>query len=88
MSVRDFRILTPESYGSVLSAHTEARDARAEHDWHVARTLAAIVIQPHVRRRVTPCELIPLPSDKPARGAVPEGTSDLSRFAEITKRLQ
>ena len=32
--------------------------------WERARTIAAIIIQPHVKKRITPKQLLPLPWDK------------------------
>ena len=63
LSVSDFDRLTPEEFDAVAGAWQQSLE-RSEHmAWEVARTHAAIAIQPHVRKRITPRQLLPLPWD-------------------------
>ena len=62
--------------------------------WERARTIAAILIQPHVKKgaKVTPQQLISLPWDKKQKrrhGKAPELTAEekQKRFEEIAHRL-
>ena len=54
--------------------------------------LAAIVIQPHVKQRVTPGKLLPFPWESPAgqHKKAPELTAaeSLKRFEELAKKVE
>ncbi len=67
-------------------------EGRSHDAWDRTRTVAAICIQPHVKRRITPQQLLPLPWDgKPSKtqNNVPELTPEekQKRFEKMTKRL-
>lgn len=64
LSRADFEALTYEEFEAVAEAHRQAAEERERGAWERARTVAAIVIQPHVRRRLTPAQLLPLSWDK------------------------
>lgn len=64
MSLGDFRLLTPAEFGAVGKAWSEGQENRERGGWERMRLLASITIQPHVKRRVTPQKLLPLPWDK------------------------
>lgn len=71
----------------------DAYSRRAENDykdeWERVRVLAAISVQPHVRKRVTPAQLLPLPWDKPEKpaGKAPAGKEEsLKRFERLAGR--
>ena len=60
--------------------------------WERARTIAAIVIQPHVKKKITPLQLLPLPWDKKKQNChseAPKLTAEerLKRFEEVVHRL-
>lgn len=61
--------------------------------WERARTIATILIQPHVKKgnKVTPQQLLPLPWDKKQnpRSEVPQLTAEekRKRFEELAHRL-
>lgn len=68
---------------------TEGQNREA---WERARTVAAIIIQPHVKKRITPKQLLLLPWDKKTktdRGEAPKLTAEerKKRFEEIAHRL-
>lgn len=62
------------------------------HDaWERARIVAAIAIQPHCKKRITPRQLLPLPWDnkkQPRRSEAPKLTAGerLKRFESLTRR--
>lgn len=90
MSVTDFCGLTPEEFSEVCKAHTENVEADYRDAWERTRILAAIVIQPHIRRSITPAQLISLPWDikrKPTAPLKPVSKEeDLKRFERLLKR--
>ena len=61
--------------------------------WERARTVAAIIIQPHVKKKITPRQLLPLPWDKKLqnhpRNDAPELTAEQRRrrFEDLVHRL-
>lgn len=76
MSLGDFRLLTPGEFGSVGKAWGERRETSERGRWERMRLLASISIQPHVRRRLTPERLLPLPWDKEKGRARADRTHD------------
>lgn len=90
MSRADFERSTPEEFNHVCRFYHKEKERMTMERWEQVRTLAAIVIQPHVRKRITPRQLIPLPWDKKkeCRDEKPEVTKDEAkkRFEELAKR--
>ncbi len=64
MSFDDFCGLTPEEFGCICRAFHDQRETDYKDEWERMRLLAAIVIQPHVKNKLTPEKLLPLPWDK------------------------
>lgn len=68
-------------------------DGQNRDAWERARTVAAIVIQPHLKRKITPQQLLPLPWDRKSRTmervAAPRLSAEerLRRFEEAARRL-
>lgn len=68
---------------------TEGQNREA---WECARTVAAIIILPHVKKKITPKQLLPLPWDKKRNNRQSEATKltaeeQQKRFEEIARRL-
>ena len=85
LSLSDFAALTPDEFRAAADAWRLRREADAEGAWERMRLLAAITIQPHVKKRLTPQQLLPLPWDKP-RDNRPHPPSTRERVAEIMGR--
>lgn len=66
MSPDTFCRLFPEEFTAAVEAYNKREELRMQRQWDMVRTLAAITIQPHVKKRVTPMQLLPLPWDKAA----------------------
>ncbi len=76
----------------VLSSWLEMTDVQERDAWERARTMAAIIIQPHDKRKITPRRLLPLHWDKNKtipRSEAPELTAEerRKRFEEVARRL-
>ncbi len=65
----DFRHFTPAEFEVVTSEFSADRQEQTRDRWECMRLLASITIQPHVRRKLTPRQLLPLPWDKDATTA-------------------
>ena len=63
LRLNDFCHLTPNEWQAVAEAHTTHAEQRMHDDWERMRLLATISIQPHVKNKVTPTRLLPLPWD-------------------------
>ena len=64
LSYDDFCRLTPEEFGTVSKVYHEYREADFKGEWERMRMLAAITIQPHVKKKITPQALLPFEWDK------------------------
>ena len=61
MSLRDFLSLYIEEFEACVRAWNEREDTRERMAWERTRTAAAIVAQPHCKKRLTPRMLSPMP---------------------------
>lgn len=66
---------------------TEAQNRDA---WERARTIAAIIIQPHVKKKLSPKQLLPMPWDKIKEKPRPEESQltaeeKLKRFESVIR---
>ena len=93
LSYDDFCRLEIREFRAVCKAFQEQREADVKNDWERMRLLATIVIQPHVKGKMKPEKLLPLPWDKPktpkAKNQKPAITraEDKARFEALIKRL-
>ena len=71
-------------------AYNEHRSAELHDAWERMRMLATIVIQPHVKRKITPQKLLPLPWEKKSAGAHKKALSreeDKAKFMALIQQL-
>lgn len=91
MSVDDFCGCTFDEFEAIHKTWRELEDNRERSNWERTRILAAISVQPHTRKRITPRQLIPLPWDnenKPKAEAPKLSAEDRrQRSQEIARRL-
>ena len=89
LSYSDFCRLSPDEFGAVCRSYAEEREADLRERWERTRLLAAVSVQPHVRKKLTPQQLIPLPWDKAPRKWEKEIVSakeDKRRLSDLVKR--
>ncbi len=67
MSRKDFCACTPHEFEEAARAFRQWHEAQRHDDWERMRLLACITVQPHVKGRVTPQGLMPLPWDNAGR---------------------
>lgn len=84
-SFDDFCKLTPTEFEGVYKVYVGQREAQYKDDWTRMRMLATIVIQPHVKKRITPQALMPFPWEK--RNDTREETKPLTA-EECRKRFE
>ena len=85
----DFRHLTPAEFEAIAAEFSADRQEQTRDRWERMRLLASITIQPHVRRKLTPRQLLPLPWDKDATpAAMPDGLSKEERLTRLVRRLR
>ena len=79
-----------EEFTAVCKAYNQKREAESRERWEQTRTLAAIIIQPHLKKRITVQQLLPLPWDKRKDPEPNKRTltkeEQLRRFEELVKR--
>jgi hypothetical protein len=92
MSHDDFCKSTFGEFESICKAWREMTEGQAQDAWERARTVAAIAIQPHVKKKLTPQQLLPMPWDKKKQNRK-QGSTELTaeekrkRFEEVARRL-
>lgn len=64
MSVSDFESLTPEEFTATCRAWSTYQEDMLHGDWERMRMLATITVQPHVKGKMTPQKLLPLPWER------------------------
>lgn len=93
MSHDDFCKCTFGEFESICKAWREMTEGQNRDAWERARTVAAIVIQPHLKKgsKITAKQLLPLPWDKkqPPRSEALQLTAEekRKRFEELAHRL-
>ncbi len=91
MRYDDFCKCTFGEFESICKSWREMTENSQRDEWERTRTLAAICIQPHIRKKITPRQLLPLPWDnkKPVKRNHQTLTPDerLKRFAKIANSV-
>lgn len=92
MSHDDFCKCTFDEFESICKTWREMTDGQSRDAWERTRTIATIIIQPHVKKKITPQQLLPLPWDKEKQNIqseAPELTAEekRKRFEEVAHRL-
>lgn len=92
MSHDDFCKCYYEEFESICKAWREMNEGQNREAWERARIIATIAIQPHIKKKITPKQLLPLPWDKKTpdhRSEAPKLTAEEQqrRFEEVAKRL-
>ena len=64
MSHDDFCKCYFDEFENIYKAWRDIYDGRIRESWEQTRTLAAICIQPHVKKKITPRQLLQFPWDK------------------------
>ena len=69
MSRDDFCACYLDEFEAIAKAWRERQEIKSQELWEQCRMLATISIQPHVKRRITPKQLLPFPWDRKASEA-------------------
>ena len=64
MRPKDFWRLDAEEWVAIATAHNQREEALNRGEWERTRISSCILIQPHIRNKITPEKLLPLPWDK------------------------
>lgn len=87
MSRSDFCACTPAEFAAAVKSWREAEESRRRDAWERMRLLALMTVQPHVKQRLSPSKLMPLPWDGEAKAAVPERGAAPCTAEESRSRL-
>lgn len=89
MRLADFCQLSPDEFSAVCEAFAQRQDALREDSWEMMRLHASISVQPHLTKRVTPAQLLPLPWDRKQAETTPkECLSYDERLRRAEKRMR
>lgn len=86
----DFCRMTMQETAAVFAAYRTKHEADRRDAWERMRMQACITIQPHLKKKITPRRLLPLPWDKEERRPKTRTYTAAERKArrdEILKRL-
>ncbi|MCM1022417.1 MAG: hypothetical protein NC403_09470 [Muribaculaceae bacterium] len=86
----EFCALEFDEFESICEAWRKMNEQQTREAWERTRLLATICIQPHIKKKITPKQLMPLPWDKKAtRRKAPKQTAEekQKRFEDVAKRL-
>ena len=72
LALEDFCCLSPDEFAAICKAHNEQRESEMQAAWNRMRLHACISIQPHVKDKLTPEKLLPLPWDKRHNAEAPQ----------------
>ena len=72
LSLDDFCRLSPGELSAVLQAHGEWSQLESREEWERMRMGACITIQPHVKGKLTPQKLLPLPWEREEKPELPK----------------
>ena len=87
MSRSDFCACTPSEFAAAVKSWRETEESRRRDAWERMRLLALMTVQPHVKQRLSPSKLMPLPWDGEAKAAVPERGAAPCTAEESRRRL-
>lgn len=90
LSLDDFCKYTYNEFENICEAWSKMNEMQNHEAWERTRILAAICIQPHVKKKLTPKQLMPLPWDKKSsRSDEPQLTAEekRKRFEDVARRL-
>lgn len=76
MGYDDFCAMTPRETACVFSAYREKVDGVRRDAWERMRLSACIGIQPHIKKKMTPSKLVPLPWDYQREKAAEQLTAE------------
>ena len=98
MSYADFCRCTPEEFGAVCRYYHSEREAQYRNEWERVRWQTSILLQPYIKGKKSPRDLLPLPwdtSSQAAHGPEKEGRGkgslpkdvQMKRMAEVASRV-
>ena len=92
LSYDDFCNLYAQEFAAINKAWYQQQEALQQGEWERTRILAAITIQPHVKKKLTPEKLLPLPWDRKKKRTAadaPQLTKEQQhqRFKDLLHRL-
>lgn len=82
ISYDDFCKCTYEEFESICKAWHEMTEGQNRDAWERARIIATISIQPHIKKKLTPGQLMPLPWDKKRKSSEARPKSSQRRINE------
>lgn len=92
MNYDDFCKLDYDEFGAVYNAYAARRDADFKDGWQRMRLAATLVIQPHLKKKITPERLLPFPWEKrqPRVSKGPRMTPEEQRrrMMEVVQRIE
>ena len=63
LALEDFCCLSPDEFAAICKAHNEQRESEMQAAWNRMRLHASIMVQPYMKRRMQPEQLLPFPWD-------------------------
>ena len=83
MGYADFCRLTPAQFAEAWQAHARRAEELEQSEWARTRWLATLLLQPHVRKRLSPRDVLVFPWERPV---IPSKQSARSRLESLIRR--
>lgn len=88
MSCYEFERLTPQEFGEIYKAYHRKQDLRRKESWEQLRIIATLLLQPHLKKGMTPRDILPLAWDKDELAGMKVQTREkqITRLKKLLKK--
>lgn len=89
MSLCDFERLTPDEWRATCQSWHASREEESRERWEQVRWLGTVTVQPHVRKRLSPRDLLHFPWDDKTKESAPVMSREehMKRMAAAIQRM-
>ena len=89
LRVDDFLLMYVDEYEAVLRSYREAREQEYRDGWERMRMNASVCVQPHVRKKMSPKDIMRFPWDNEHRNKKPLPTREeaMAEYRNLMERI-
>ena len=89
MSLREFEMLTPGEWRATCQSWHKTREQMSRETWYQVRWLGTVTVQPHVRKTLSPRDLLRFPWEDDTKTSAPRMSREEHerRMADAIRRM-